>query len=244
MSRFSAEPWQLTLDGCGWRLSRDHAELSAPVQGDSTTLAAALATLDTQAPLRGGRLAVELRDKLLRYLVIEWPAGLRGRAERQAWVSERFREVHGADAALWVFALDREGGSARQLACAAPRDVVEAVSAFAAARRLRITAFRGSFIAAVNRVRNGLDAGTGGLALQGDGQLTMGIWRDGEWRRIRSMAASDDSGAALRQTLASWLPELAVEPAAGSAPATLHAIGLAPVGLPAGWQFRLAEAGR
>lgn len=242
MSRFSAEPWQLALDGYGWRLRRDRDEYGAAAPREALGAADALRLLDESGQARGGRLTVEFRDNLLRYLVIDWPAGLRGRAERDAWIAERFRDVHGVDAAQWVIAADREANGDSTLCCAAPRVLVEAVSAFAAARRMRVAAMHGRFVAAANRLRAGLDADIGGLAICVGGHLTMGVWRGGEWRRVRALAVAGDAHAALQRTLAGWLPELGSASAAAGAAPTLHTIGLDSCALPAGWQCRGEEA--
>lgn len=231
MSRFSAEAWRLALAPDAWHLAGAATTVRVPVGEDP---AGALAELDVTGDgtlARKGRLAVEIADGWLRYLVIEWPLGLKGGAERTAWVSERFRAVHGLDAADWVLGVDRAEHGAVAFASAAPRALVDAVTRFAGARRMRLVALQGSFVAGYNRLRAGssaaLDAGSGALGLWRDGRLTLGLWADGQWSRVRSVGATrGDAAAVLARTLAGWVSALAAETGQPGRSGTVHVQGV------------------
>lgn len=248
MSRLSAESWRLTLDGANWRLRRGPTEFVAPAGADP---ALALTGLCDRAAVRGGRLAVELADAWLRYLVIDWPVGLKGGDERQAWVAERFRSVHGVNAIDWVISVDRAAAGRSVLACAAPRALVEALTRFAADHRMRFTSLTGSFVAAYNRLHGDATLAAdaepfGALALCRDGRLTLGLWCRGQWRRVRSVAAGADAGTILERTLAGWLPgfsELAREGEGAlsgelGGSGVLHVLGIEPEALPGRWRLQ------
>ncbi|MBN8440587.1 MAG: hypothetical protein J0M28_02625 [Thauera sp.] len=221
MSRFSAESWRLTLAPDAWHLAGADASVVVPVGDDPAGALDALATLGDRTPVRKGRLAVEIADAWLRYLVIEWPLGLRGGAERAAWVSERFRAVHGVDAAEWVLGVDRAAQGTAALTSAAPRALIDAVTRFAGERRMRLTSLQGRFVAGYNRLRTGsyvvldadLCADLGAFGLCRDGRLTLGMWAGGQWCRVRSLRVADgDAAPLLVRTLAGWLPAVTAEP--------------------------------
>lgn len=243
MSRFSAETWRLSLGEAAWRLAGAGQEWIAPV-GETPSLG--LEGLGDASLLRHGRLEVELADNWLRYLVIDRPDGLKGRAEREAWVADRFRAVHGADAAQWVVAVDRAAFADTALASVAPRALVEALTRFASARRMRVVSLRGSFVTAFNRLQGGIQAmdsaACGALGVCRGGRLTLGLWAHGQWQRVRSVHAGDGAGTLLGTTLASWLPRLTTASADVSGAGVLHVLGVVPDALPPGWRTQAWDA--
>lgn len=243
MSRFSADPWRLSLGDAAWGLAGAGQEWIAPI-GEGPSMG--LDRLGDPSLLRHGRVEVELADNWLRYLVIDWPAGLKGRAEREAWVNERFRAVHGADAAQWVIAVDRAAFADTALASAAPRSLVGALTRFASAHQMRVVSLRGSFVTAYNRLHRGIQgmesAACGALGVCRDGRLTLGLWVHGQWQRVRSVHAGDGAGAVLGTTLASWLPRLATVSADVSGSGVLHVLGVVPEALPPDWRTQAWEA--
>lgn len=239
MSRFSAESLQLALDSAGWHLHHGGGVIRVAVDKDPAAALATLAVPSVGRRLLRPRLKVDIADHWLRYLVIEWPVGLRGRAERATWVSDRFLAVHGIESGAWVTTLDRDATGSTTLACAAPRALVDAVASFARAGRMRIDAFGGHFAQTYNRLLPRLGAGAGALALCCDGRLTLGLWRGGSWQRVRSLAVGATPGLTLSQTFAAWLPGLGARVEGG----LLHTLGIEPAFLPAGWSTVALGAG-
>ncbi|HJV26885.1 MAG TPA: hypothetical protein VJ673_14450 [Aromatoleum sp.] len=144
---------------------------------------------------------VLLADGLVRYLVVEWPAGLRGRPERAAFVAHRFREVHGIESPEWQFAIEPSVTGVPTIACAAPVELIAAVDEWAARNRLRIARITGEFVATYNRLRSRLDNPLGALAIERGGRLTVGLWHDATWLALRSQPQGAGGANPLGQLL-------------------------------------------
>lgn len=199
MSRFWPEPRPLhvapdalTIDDAG---ERRRIAFAGPPELGFAVAAGAL------APRRGSRWQVVLADALVRYLVIAWPAGLKGRAERAAFIAHRFREVHGVSAPEWRIATEPAAAGAPLVACAAPTALIGAIEGWTGSQRLRLDGITGEFVAIYHRSRQSLDAPTAALAVRCGNRLTIGLWRDGLWSALRSQPLGMSGEAALRLLL-------------------------------------------
>ncbi|BAL23427.1 hypothetical protein [Azoarcus sp. KH32C] len=178
----------------------------------------------------GTRWQVLLADGLVRYLVVEWPAGLRGRPERAAFVAHRFREVHGIESPEWQFAIEPSVTGVPTIACAAPVELIAAVDEWAARNRLRVARITGEFVATYNRLRSRLDNPLGALAIERGGRLTVGLWHDAMWLSVRSQPLGAGGANALGQLLQSLQTRAASQAEGG----TLYRAGT-DLEAPAGW---------
>ncbi|HAF54109.1 MAG TPA: hypothetical protein DCL01_02525 [Thauera sp.] len=256
MSRSTAETL-LRLERDAWVLDGPDGVRRCALDGGAP--AAALDALQPPAPGRGRRLRVRLADAWLRYLVVNWPAGLRTASERAAFLAHRFAEVHGVAAPEWVVQADRDAHDLPALGCAAPAAVIAAAQGFAARHGYLLSGIEADFIATYNRLRGRFHEADGelaALAVVHDGRLTVGLWRSGAWRGVRSQSVRDDGAGALRLMLEAWGREsgFAQAPAvgAGGAPAgsptgvtrsgVLHAVGYAGT-VAEGWRRGEVEAG-
>src|SRR5690606_7761244 len=134
------------------------------------------------APARGRPLRVQLADAWLRYLVVNWPPGLRTAGERAAFLAHRFAEVHGVATPEWVVQADRDAHDLPALGCAAPAAVIAAVQGFAARHGFTLAGIEADFVATYNRLRarfREADGEPAALAVLHDGRLTVGLWRSG-----------------------------------------------------------------
>ncbi|CAI06777.1 hypothetical protein [Aromatoleum aromaticum] len=236
MSRSSAD-LLLCLEAGAWTLGTGPDVRRIAFGG--ATPAPALEALDAAATPPRSRLQIVIDDSWLRYLVVRWPDALRGREERQAYLAHRFREVHGVAEPEWTFAFDRGPVHFPVLACAAQRSVINALQAFARARRLRLVGVAGCFVHRFNRLQRRLDSAPGdfgALAVARGSRLTVGLWRDGAWQALRSQNVGDHGPQILRQTLESWTLRMAGADRGG----VLYASGIAPAA-PTGW--RIEDAG-
>lgn len=98
---------------------------------------------------------MQLADAWLRYLVVNWPPGLRTAGERAAFLAHRFGEVKGVAAPEWVVQADRDAHDLPAARSAAPRRlvVIAAAQGFAARHGYALAGIEADFIATYNRLR-------------------------------------------------------------------------------------------
>ena len=204
MSRSTAETL-LRLERDAWVLDGPDGVRHCALDGGAP--AALLDTLQPSAPARGRPLRVRIADVWLRYLVVSWPQGLRTAGERAAFLAHRFTEVHGVAAPEWVVQADRDAHDLPALGCAAPAAVIAAVQGFATRHGFTLAGIEADFIATYNLLRarfREADGEPAALAVLRDGRLTVGLWRSGAWRGVRSQSVRDDGASALRLMLEAW----------------------------------------
>lgn len=231
MSRFWAEPVRLHLHA-------EACELAVGGQTQRLALASGAqpwpAALAEQLPQRA-KVSVCVADHWLRYLVVRWPAAVRARREREAWLAHQFKTVHGIDMAAWTIAMDTAPVDDARIVCAAPTALIDGLNGQLAARKARLASFTGAFIAQFNRLHRHCPAADGALLCAADGRLTLGVWRAGQWTALRSqMVAAGDAEAPRRMLTQLW--------ATGEAApvGVLYALGSAPT-VPDGWQPMVLE---
>jgi len=231
VSRSSAD-LLLCLEAGAWTLGTGPGAHRTPFGGATPVAVLEMFTADMTPPR--SRLQIVIDDSWLRYLVVRWPDGVRGREERQAYLAHRFREVHGVAEPEWTFAFDRGPVHFPVLACAAPRSVTEGIQAFARTRRLRLVGVAGCFVHRFNQLQRRLHSAPGSfgaLAVSRGDRLTVGLWRDSAWQALRSQNVGEHGPQVLRQTLESWTLRTPGADGAG----VLYTLGIAPAA-PAGWR--------
>ncbi len=216
-----AEAWVLVAPG---RVIRQPLDASPAVH---------LSQLDASSLARGAGIRVVFGDGWLRHLVVEWPAGVSSRAECEAYLGLRFREVHGIASPEWQFALDCDSVTRRVLACAVPVALVSAVQAFVRQHRLRLVGMSGDFVTQYNHLHRRFKEPKGvlgALAIARGARLMLGLWRDGQWLAIRSLPISDgEVGVTVARALEAW--------------SFAHASGAPPKGVPAGVLYGVGTVG-
>lgn len=219
---------------------RGEPALSLPCGGDWEACLAALPALP-----RRTRLAVCVADRHVRYLRLDWPAGLKA-GERAAFVEHRFHTVFGAGP--WVVQADRDAICLPSLGVALPAALEAALQGFVRSRGLRLVALEPAFPRSYNRLRRHL-RGDGALARLEAGRVTLGLWQGGQWRAVRSQPVARADAAAAVTCLVTLL---ATQPAAatmGNSPDnTLYLCGASDSAaaidaLPAGWRGVHLEGG-
>jgi hypothetical protein len=204
VSRSTAETL-LRLERDAWVLDGPDGMRRCALDGGAP--AAMLDTLPPSAPGRGRPMRVRVADAWLRYLVVQWPPGLRTAGERAAYLAHRFGEVHGVGAPEWVLQADRDAHDLPALGCAVPAAVIAAVQGFAARHGYALGSIEADFVATYNGMRRHFREADGEqavLAVLHEGRLTVGLWRSGAWRGVRSQSVRDEGGSALRLMLEAW----------------------------------------
>ena len=234
MSLLWLETVRLAIGPAALCLSRrGEPALSLPCSGDWEASLAALPALP-----RRTRLAVCVADRHVRYLRLDWPAGLKA-GERAAFVEHRFHAVFGAGP--WVVQADRDAICLPSLGVALPAGLEAALQAFVCSRSLRLVALEPAFPRSYNRLRRHL-RGDGALARLEAGRVTLGLWQGGQWLAVRSQPVARADAAAAVACLVTLLATQPAAAAIGNSPGnTLYLCGAADSAaaidaLPAGWR--------
>lgn len=232
MSRFWADPVRLHLHAEACELAASGHSQRLALAGGAQPWPAALAE---QLPLRVS-VNVCVADHWLRYLVVRWPAAVRARREREAWLAHQFKTVHGIDVAAWTVAMDTDPVDDARIVCAAPSALIDGLHGLLAARKARLASFTGAFIAQFNRLHRQCPAADGALLCAADGRLTLGVWRAGQWTALRSQMVAPGDAEAPRRLLTQLCATGEAAPAG-----VLYALGSVPT-VPEGWQPVALEA--
>ena len=232
MSRFWADPVRLHLHAEACELAASGHSQRLALAGGAQPWPAALAE---QLPLRAS-VNVCVADHWLRYLVVRWPAAVRARREREAWLAHQFKTVHGIDMSAWTVAMDTDPVDDARIVCAAPSALIDGLHGLLAARKARLASFTGAFIAQFNRLHRQCPAADGALLCAADGRLTLGVWRAGQWTALRSQMVAPGDAEAPRRLLTQLCATGEAAPAG-----VLYALGSVPT-VPEGWQPVALEA--
>jgi hypothetical protein len=162
--------------------------------------AAACATLSdllSDRMRRGVRLNVVVSDRLARYQLLPWQAGIVSRGEWRAYALHRFESVYGEAAKSWRLKIEVVPPGNPSLACAVDSDLVEALRAAAAANTSRLVAVRPNFISLFSQRRHALRGDHLWFGTVEEHHLCLGVLTERSWRAIRNEAAADGWRAAL-----------------------------------------------
>lgn len=114
-----------------------HATISwalDPQAPDLKALVAKLAEPEFKAP----NVHIVLADALLRYFVVERPAGIKNHNELLDVIAGRFEEQFGLSAADWTISADLTPGSTFHLACASPKSLIDALKFACTSSRVKL----------------------------------------------------------------------------------------------------------
>jgi hypothetical protein len=171
--------------GAGWRPALE-------------TLRGALAA----ARWRNAGCRVVLSNHFVRYLLIDWPQGLRGAAEREALLRLRFRAVYGERSQDWRLAVSGTEAGTRGLACAVEDELLAALRETLAAARLRLEAAAPYLVVAFNRAREQVRGEETWFVAVEPGRLGLASFTGGRWASVRNERIGEDVGEALAALLA------------------------------------------
>ena len=97
--------------------------------GQPTSALQSLSLLLSAAPWRGATRRVVVSDRLVRYLVLPRPLGLRSLAELQLAVTDHLAQAFDLDGGQWRILIDAPAFTPRVVACALPLALLEALEA-------------------------------------------------------------------------------------------------------------------
>lgn len=201
--------WRLRLDADAWTLEGpEGAQRLAFDEAPET----ALACCEPRKERSPGQLSVILGDGWLRYLVLTWPSGMRRSDERRSFMAHRFRQVHEVGEPEWVLTMDAAVADYPALACAVPAGLLRAVLDFAEIRGLDPASISGDFPVAFNACRTAFvepPATLAAFALRRGSRLSVGLWRAGAWRALRSQKIAERGTSELSALLKAWHSEFA-----------------------------------
>lgn len=201
-------------------------------------IAGTLGPLFDRLPL-GAVVSVAVADAWARTQILDLPAGLRGSAEREAFVQLAFRETYGAAADGWRIACEPSMPGQPLVACALDGSLVDALHGLLGERRQRLASLRPAWVAVAQVRRSQLAGARGALLTLADGCATLARWEAGAWRaqRVQAVGARAEEGwTTLLHTL---LPPIVVGEAAVYGPRALPK----DLVLPQGWRAQPLDLG-
>ena len=144
-------------------------------------------------PEEGATLDILVSDALVRYWILERPAGLASAAELDLYAADRFAEVFGDDPAAWVLRVDPVPQADRWLACALPAIFAVDLPRLAEEKGWRLRNVQPRFVREYNRHCREL-GNDAVFCVASRESTTIGLIADGRWRGIRVHPPLDRGG--------------------------------------------------
>lgn len=149
------------------------------------------ALLALEAALPGvatGRTAatVVLSNRLVRYALVPWQAGLSDSQEDLSYARHCFSRVYGKDAAQWEVRISHQAPGKPRLAGSVDAELLASLRSVLARPGIALRSIQPHLMAAFNDARRRLGRCSAWLALLEPGHLCLALLRDGHWTRVRS----------------------------------------------------------
>lgn len=172
--------------------------LEPPAPRSIAGLSAALAGLKPE-PAGSASLSVTLDDSLARSFVVTPPSGARSLAELRASAAARFTALYGEAAEPWLLAADWQADAAF-IACALPRELLQAIMALARRPGWRLASLSTALVRVWNRVHAAIPA-DGWLVVAFGLSLTLVHIRNNRVAGLRTLRLSGAPDRAELETL-------------------------------------------
>lgn len=137
-----------------------------------------------EPPNAGTPLNILVSDALVRYWIIERPAGLASAAELDLYAAERFAAVFGDDPAEWVLRVDPLPQAERWLACAVPAIFAVDLPRAAEGKGWKLRSVQPRFVHEYNRHCRDLGS-EAAFCVASRESTSIGLISGGSWRSIR-----------------------------------------------------------
>ena len=175
------------------------------------------------------RVTVVLSNRLVRYAVVPFDAGVSGADEELALARFHFTRIHGERAKGWSLRLSPGSHGSARLASAVDPALTEAIRAcFPRTARPRLTSIQPYLMAAWNRWRGELGRELGWLVLLEPGRACLALAQKDGWRTAQSLPLAEEDA---------W-PDLLEREAlrAGAVPRLAYVHGQSRAADAAGWR--------
>jgi hypothetical protein len=143
------------------------------------------------------RLGVVLSDRLARYQLLSWQAGIVTRADWRAYAMNRFEAVYGEAARSWRLKIDLVPPGTPSLACAIDGDLIDALRGVAATNLSRLISVRPNYLSVFSQRRHALRGNALWFGVVEQRHVCLGVLSGQTWRAIRNEGAADGWQAAL-----------------------------------------------
>jgi hypothetical protein len=141
------------------------------------------------AAFRNHDVSAVLADQFVRYTLLAWNAALRTEEQWRALARHRLGAVHGPAAADWDVKLTETAPAGPRLACAVDRVLLSELAAALVKANARLVSVQPFLVAAFNRIRSTIGAGSCWLVVEEPGRLTLAFVQRGVWLAVRSRRA-------------------------------------------------------
>ncbi len=193
---------ELTLQG---RLYRVLDKKIFPCAADSDslwgnaakTLEAALAELQKKPAFA----RVILSNHFVRYAMVPWSESLSNDAEEAAYAKHCFSQLYGADAESWELRLNQDIAGAPQLASAVDGQLLQSLRAIFARANVKLKSVQPHLMSAYNNCHTHLQTQDAWFVLFEQGNLCLGMVRQGHWGSVRTLKVGGDWLARLHEIL-------------------------------------------
>ena len=146
-------------------------------------------------------LQIVLGSDLVRYLALPAQAISMNLAEKNAYASAAFKEIHGTNADDWQVACNDAAPQQTIIAAAIDKKLLQHLSQLALTHQLKLKSVKPYLMVAVNSLAKQLAKTTGYLAIVEHSRLTLVMLQQGQCQQLHSHAIGGDWQAELKHIL-------------------------------------------
>ena len=146
-------------------------------------------------------LQIVLGSDLVRYVALPAQTIMMNLAEKNAYASAAFKEIHGTNADDWQFACNDAAPQQTIIAAAIDKKLLQHLSQIALTHQLKLKSVKPYLMVAVNSLAKQLAKTTGYLAIVEHSRLTLVLLQQGQCQQLHSHAIGDDWQADLKYIL-------------------------------------------
>lgn len=146
-------------------------------------------------------LQIVLGSDLVRYVALPAQTIMMNLAEKNAYASAAFKEIHGTNADDWQVACNDAAPQQTIIAAAIDKKLLQHLSQIALTHQLKLKSVKPYLMVAVNSLAKQLAKTTGYLAIVEHSRLTLVMLQQGQCQQLHSHAIGDDWQAELKHIL-------------------------------------------